>query len=107
MISVSLQLDSQGCLRRLQSTGHAIGPQGGNTVCAAATALMRSASRALADHSSIVISGHAPREGVLEIEVLQCGAEYHAYLRGVTDVLLRGLKDLALDEPSEVTIRQS
>ena len=104
MIKVTLQLDGGGCLRRLQSEGHAVGQKGSNIVCAAATALMRSAARVLADHDSIVVSGHVPLEGVLEIEVDRYAPQDRAYLLGVTEVLVRGLQDLALEEPTEVSI---
>jgi len=104
VISVTLQLDGDGCLRRLQSLGHAGGRKDANLVCAAATALMRTTSRVLGDHASIVISGRAPSEGALEITVEQYGAHDGAYLLGVTDVLVRGLEDLSRDEPAQVQI---
>ncbi len=104
MISVTLQLDGDGCLRWLQSLGHAGGRKDANLVCAAATALMRTTSRVLDDHASIVISGRAPSEGALEITVEQYGAQDGAYLLGVTDVLVRGLEDLSRDEPTQVQI---
>ena len=107
MISVTLQLDGDGCLRRLQSAGHAVGSRDANLVCAAATALMRTTSRVLGDHGSIVISGRAPAEGALEIYVEQYGAHDCAYLLGVTDVLVRGLEDLSRDEPAQVQINRA
>lgn len=104
MIRIRLQRDDAGCLKHLQSEGHAAGAPGANIVCAAVSALLRSVVRVLERHGSIVVSGRAPAEGVLELTVERYSAGDTQYLLGVTDVLVRGLADLEYEAPGDVLI---
>ncbi len=107
MIHVGLQRDDNGCLRHLRSEGHAAGAPGANIVCAAVSALLRSVARVLESHGSVVVSGRAPAEGVLEITIERYAAADAGYLLGITDVLVRGLEDLAREAPAEIRLERS
>lgn len=105
MIRVALQHDRSGCLRRLEMEGHAGGaPAGANTVCAAASALARTAARVLDAASGIELAGTADDEGRLEVQVTSYEREVANYLKGVSDFLLVGLRDLEREYPDEVGV---
>lgn len=107
MIHIGLLRDDIGCLAHLRSEGHAAGAPGANIVCAAVSALLRSVARVLESRGSIVVSGEAPTEGVLEITIERYDAGDSGYLLGVTDVLVRGLEDLAREAPGQVRLERN
>ena len=104
MIRIKLQLEPDGCLRRLQSDGHASGETQPNIVCAAATMVMRSVARVLVAQSDIVVNGTVPSEGTLTIGVQSCPGNRREWLSGVTQVLVSGLVDLADEFPQQVRL---
>jgi uncharacterized protein YsxB (DUF464 family) len=94
-----------GCLRRLEMDGHAAGaPLGENPVCAAATAVARTAARVLDSVDGIEIRGVAEHEGRLRLEVAAYERETANYLKGVSDYLLVGLRDLEREYPDQVAV---
>jgi hypothetical protein len=83
-------------LVRLTVRGHAgFGTRGGDPVCAALSALARSVARLLAASDRVKVVGSAAEAGSLEIEVVDVASGSHQWLLGVTDVLVRGLRDVA------------
>jgi hypothetical protein len=52
----------------------------------------------------IVVSGSADDEGRLAVEVTSYERETANYLKGVSDVLLVGLRDLEREHPDEVGV---
>jgi uncharacterized protein YsxB (DUF464 family) len=105
VIRVGLRHDRLGCLRHLEMDGHATGaPLGENPVCAAATALARTAARVLDDVVGIEVRGTAEREGRLSVEVAGYEREMADYLKGLSDYLLVGLRDLEREFPDQVTV---
>ncbi|MFP4372790.1 MAG: ribosomal-processing cysteine protease Prp [Spirochaetaceae bacterium] len=100
-----MQHDRLGCLRRFEMTGHATGaPFGENPVCAAATALARTAARVLDEVPAVEIRGVAEREGRLRMEVASYTREASNYLKGVSDYLLVGVRDLEREYPEQVAV---
>lgn len=105
-------LDFEGALRSLDSRGHAgtgrnSGP-GSNIVCAAATVLVRTAARLLAEDPSNRVRGDASEPGVLRCEidpVISLSPEKKLWLRGVADFLVSGLRDLEKEYPAEVVLK--
>ena len=77
---------------------------GRNTACAAATSLLRTAGKLCAERG-LVEAGGAPRTGVMSMRLGPVSGEDDAWLRGVTDFLLRGLDDLAREFPREIDVR--
>ena len=106
MIRVGIARSTDGSVRRLTATGHAVaGPLGGNIVCAAASVLIRTAARALEEESGIRLTGGAGARGEFLAEIESVSPDRLDWVRGVTDSLLRGLEDLAADYPHEVEVR--
>lgn len=105
MIHVVLQHDGYGCLNRLRMDGHAGGSSfGNNAVCAAATALSRTAARLLEAAPGIEVYGQADHEGVLEIVVSSYEPRTLNYLKAASDYLLLGLRDLEREYPNHVAV---
>ncbi|MFP4613844.1 MAG: ribosomal-processing cysteine protease Prp [Spirochaetaceae bacterium] len=105
MIRIVLRHDDAGCLRELHMDGHAtVAPAGENPVCAAATALGRTAARVLDAVPGIRARGHAGQEGTLHVEVESYEQETANYLKGVSDYLLVGTRDLEREYPADVAV---
>jgi uncharacterized protein YsxB (DUF464 family) len=103
---VTLQLAGDGCLAALSAAGHAGKlPAGSNIACAAASALVRTAARLLAD-AGLVVEAEAPRTaGRVDFRVGPVPDGRRAWLQGTTEFLVRGLRDVALEYPAAVDIR--
>ena len=55
-------------------------------------------------HTGIVSSGDAPQPGSLKLRLDRVDAESRDWLRGVTDFLVVGLKDIESDYPGDCSI---
>lgn len=89
-------------------SGHAgleSGFRGANTVCAAVTVLARSCADAVASHPGVVARGSAPLPGALSLSVVEVAHSEVNWLRGVTDVLVGGMRRLATEAPEEIELR--
>jgi len=96
---ILLAVSPGGLLRGFQAEGHAgTALKGRNIACAAATALLRTTGQLCAEHA-IVREGSAEKPGQMRL-VLSPGAEAETgWLKGVTDFLLRGMKELQDEFP--------
>ncbi len=104
-LDIRLEVTSRGSLRRFEADGHAGGaPAGANLACAAATSLLRTAGRLCADHG-LVSEGGADSPGTMRMALGRAADGDEAWLRGITDFLLRGLNDLAREFPREILVR--
>jgi uncharacterized protein YsxB (DUF464 family) len=93
-------------LRGFDADGHA-GTEGAgrNLACAAATTLLRTAGR-LCEQRGFAAAGGAAEPGTMTLLLGEDAAEADAgWLKGLTDFLLRGLKDLAQEFPREILVR--
>ena len=108
MIRVGLTLDAAGCVRRLESVGHASGAR--SVVCAAVSSALRSFARLVEDRQDIDVRGSAPSPGELRLEIGREGFDAHhtSVLYGASALLVRQLVDVADDSPGEleVTMKQ-
>ncbi len=107
MVHVRVTRSADGCLSALVMTGHvspAGGPRGANLTCAAVTGLVRSCAEVIATADGIVADGIAEREGELHVTVHAVAGGRHEWLRGVTDVLVSGVRRMAADAPGEVEL---
>ncbi len=103
MIRLSIVLDRRGCLSSFTADGHAGGAAAGqDIVCAAATALLRTAARSVLAVPGIGAEADAPAPGAMRLTVLRCEGRQRPWLRGVTDFLLTGLADLQAEYPQRV-----
>ena len=96
-------MSPEGLLSRFEADGHAgVAARGANVACAGATALLRTAGRLCAERG-IVAAGAADRPGQMTLAVVPgAGGEW---LRGVTDFLLQGVRDLQREFPREIALR--
>ncbi len=105
MVTVTLELASDGCLRSLRASGHAGGGLGTNVACAAVTVLLRTTARVLSSVKGLVRDGAADSPGRMELSVSPEWTGAAEWLRGVTDSLVRGVSDLAAEFPAEIALR--
>lgn len=106
MIVVRVRLDEDGCLASVSVSGHASTDQtgrGGNVVCAAVTGLIRSCADAIAERTAIVATGAAPHPGQMRFDIVS-REDDGEWLRGVTDVMLCGVRRISGDSPGEVQL---
>ena len=103
MLTVLLEISPDGLLRRLQASGHAGRDAGRNIACAAATVLLRTAGRECTARGMVAGGGSGAR-GEMAMEVA-AGAADGAWLKGVTDFLMRGMSDLAREYPDQIAFR--
>ena len=77
---------------------------GRNIACAAATVLLRTAGSVCAGRG-IMAAGGAEAPGAMKLELSPVADADGAWLRGITDFLQRGVKDLQDEFPREITLR--
>jgi len=107
VVHVRVTRSADGCLSALVMTGHvsaAAGPRGANLICAAVTGLVRSCAETIVAANGIVAGGDAGREGELHVAVRSVESGRREWLRGVTDVLVSGVRRMAADAPDEVEL---
>lgn len=107
MLRVRVDLDGEGCLRGLEASGHAgAGRSGEDLTCAAASGLLRGVARLLHRTAGLVVSGRAEQPGELRLTVARRGGSEGRsdWLRGVTDVLLSGLRELRDERPGSIVL---
>lgn len=101
MIEVTLYT-AEGALRHVESHGHAPATGGMSVVCAAVTALLRSAAKTLADSEHVVATGSAPEPGQLSLSIIEVYRnDWH---RGVGDMLISGLRQIECDHPDQLRV---
>ncbi len=101
MVRVRILVSPDGLMKSFEAVGHAGSvARGSNLACAAATALLRTAARACED-KGIVVRGDAGSRGSMRCIL---GAAESGWLRGTTDFLLRGLRDLREEFPDAVDV---
>jgi uncharacterized protein YsxB (DUF464 family) len=106
MMSVSLSLTPEGCLERLEASGHMDGGERGeNLACAAATALLRTAAEVMHRKSGVLCAGEAPVEGSLILTVRSVAPEAGEWVRGVTDFLIQGCRRLQTEAEGSLVVR--
>ena len=106
MVRVRITVDA-GRLVELNADGHVGltgGPFGGNVVCSAVTAVIKATLAAIVEHRGVVVDGSAPEAGKIAFQVAAAEESSYQWLRGVTDVLVAGIRDLASDFPSEIEL---
>ena len=100
MLKILISLDIQNVLREIRASGHAgDAAKGCNTVCAAATSLIRSACRTVNNDSEIESVFSATEPGQLDFSIFKYNLLKSEWLKGITDYLLTGLTDLDNEYP--------
>lgn len=110
MIRAQIVLDEDGTLLSLTVAGHAgSAPAGKDLVCAAVSSLVRTAVRTLQAHPGLPVWSDAPEPGRVDLRVDGVSAPDRLWLKGVSDTVLQGLRDLEGDAPGfmEVNVKRS
>ncbi len=105
MLAINVGLSAEGRLSWFRASGHAGAGRGTNIVCAAATGLLRTAARLLWSVPGVVESGSTDSAPQMSLVVKKAWAGDPGWLRGVTDFLVLGLRDLQAEFPEEITLR--
>ena len=106
MIQADVVLDEAGLLRSCRVSGHAgAGKRGGDIVCAAVSALTRTAIRVLSGRKDITIRGSIPEQGNFWMET-EYSPEGREFLAGAGAFLIEGLISVSAEFPEycKVTI---
>ncbi len=102
---ILITVSPDGLLRGFAADGHAGGRvRGTNIACAAVTTLLRTTGR-LCTERAIVRDGGAGRPGQMRLTLATPAAADAGWLRGVTDFLLQGVRDLQKEFPQEIELR--
>ena len=112
MIEVSVVLSRRTrTLRDVTVRGHGDkGDAGYSTVCAAVTALARSAARTVEGYGSLSVDGEADSPGNLRFSIRETedtGEGDYLWLMGVTDYFMTGIRDIAQEHPQECRVEVS
>jgi len=79
-------------------------PAGSNIICAAVSVLIRSAYRTIVKNSKVEACITAKDEGSLYFRIIEYEESQVDWLRGITDYLLTGIKDIESEYPYSVKI---
>jgi hypothetical protein len=105
VIRLRVRLRPDGCLAGFAASGHAgAGARGRDPLCAAVTVLLRTSARILSSRPGLRVSGQAPAEGEMRLELEPPPQALQEWVRGVTDTLLAGLTDLDREFPGRLRL---
>lgn len=105
MLRIRATVDASGVLRTLTADGHAgLAARGQDPACAAASVLLLTAARTIEASAGFVVGGQTERPGSLQLEVVSRDGDVIEYGRGITDMLLKGVGDLAAEYPDHVRL---
>lgn len=107
MIIVAVVYDRSDMIECVSVSGHASGlKKGGNIVCAAVTALVRTAARLLEELPGVDVSGGPGERGEFELCVDVVDKRRVEYVKAVGDYLITGIKDLRDEFPDDCLIEE-
>jgi uncharacterized protein len=105
VITIRIKQDDRGCIRKCDAEGHSLlADQGSDVLCAAVTILLRTTGRVLHTDRGIGFKGNAPETGNLSFTVKWIPEPKVARMQGISDFLMRGLKDLAAEYPGRLKL---
>lgn len=106
MIDIRVRLDSLGCLREFQASGHAGAARAGeDIVCAAATVLLRTCAQLASSALGGAADARAPEPGRMRLLLGSVPPERVEWLHGITDFLLAGITGLQKEYPDRLTVK--
>lgn len=105
MMRIRVVVSPEGALKSFEAEGHAGEDAAGtNIACAAATTLLRTTARLCAGRG-LVAGGRATQPGFMSLTLRPVEPAESAWLKGVTDFLLRGVKDLQDEFPEDFIVQ--
>ena len=101
MITIAVVLDESGLLGSCRIQGHAgAGKRGGDIVCAAVSALARTAQAVLSNREGIVTRSEAPQRGEFTLETEAQSKAGRDFLAAAGTFLIAGLNSVAGEYPN-------
>jgi uncharacterized protein YsxB (DUF464 family) len=105
VIAALVVLDAEGRIARFEASGHGGRARAGkDIVCAAFSALSRTAYEVLAALPGAELEGSAPKPGELRFSVRRMAPEYCERAVGIAEFLLAGISGLEREFPGEVAL---
>jgi uncharacterized protein YsxB (DUF464 family) len=105
MVKIAVVLDGEGCLSRMNLSGHAgYALSGADPACAAVTLMARTTARLIASRTGWTVEGDAPEPGNLSLAIKRRPGDTDEWLRGVTDTLMLALADIDEEFPGAITV---
>ena len=100
MITIAVVLDKSGLLKSCDIRGHAeAGKRGDDIVCAAVSALIRTAPVVLSGREGIAVRSEAPERGVFTLETEAHSQAGRDFLAAAGSFLVEGLQSVAEEYP--------
>ncbi|MGL4985583.1 MAG: ribosomal-processing cysteine protease Prp [Treponemataceae bacterium] len=107
MVTITLEKNNDGTLKKIKATGHAnFSPKGSDIVCASVTILLRTTLQFLNEKNSIEINTDTKKRGNLVIEVKTYLQEASKTLIFCYDFLNTGLSQLEAEYPQHIHIKR-
>ena len=105
MIRVTVSLSAEGVIGSLDAEGHAgFALRGTDIICSAFTILLRTFARSIEASSGITWRVGDQGSGKFQLAVEAIASPLAEQYRGCSEFLLRGLEDLAAEQPQQVHI---
>ena len=105
ILKIDICLNSNNIIKYVKAEGHAGDRTAGeNIICAAVSVLLRSAYRAIVKNSHVEACITARNEGSLYFRVIQYQDSQIEWLKGITDYLVTGIKDIETESPDSIKI---
>ncbi|MCL1818570.1 MAG: ribosomal-processing cysteine protease Prp [Spirochaetaceae bacterium] len=106
MICVSVTLDGDGCLRGFTAGGHSfLRGKDFSPVCAAVSALLRTAAELFVAEDVLGARVSLPEEGKMEVTIAGIPTALTERCRGITDFLVCALARIAAEEPDDLDLK--
>lgn len=105
MLRIRVRIDSRGLLKEANAEGHAaFAAKGQDIVCAAASALVRTVARTFQSAEGFLVEGEAAKRGSVEFSLRVADDADARWGRGVTEMFLKGIGDLADEFPGNIEL---
>ena len=105
ILKIDICLNSNNIIKYVSAEGHAgDSPAGKNIICAAVSVLIRSAYRTIVKNSKVEACITAKNEGSLYFRIIKFDESQTEWLKGISDYLLTGIKDIESESPDSVKI---
>jgi uncharacterized protein YsxB (DUF464 family) len=105
LIRITILIGREGCLKAFEADGHAgQAKKGTDSVCASASAMLRTFARLLYTEAGVEAEGSAEKEGEMRFKCVYPARNNLERMKGMTDFLLLGLNDLKSDFPEYIDV---
>ncbi|MBN2535599.1 MAG: ribosomal-processing cysteine protease Prp [Spirochaetales bacterium] len=105
MINIDIKQDERGCIRKCNVEGHSfLAKPGTDILCAGVTVLLRTIHRVLYVDKGVGFKGSDPESGKMSFTLKWIPEVKINRMQGISDYLVRGLKDLEAEYPERLKV---